>query len=182
MSTLAEKITLAEQLQDKLIQYMIVSAFNGSDKFNKYYKDVSALFSIRKALEFQSSFTDTFTNRELSNLFLKINEYYPVLDLADPTFINDVYSTSTTTTVVVTNNWNEYQIPITSNGITTLPNMPVDVSTIDKDTLFLFVNGDSVPYNDSISADGYNMVGTTLYWHYFYDLKTTDIVILKWRT
>lgn len=181
MATIQETITLGKQIQDKLALYIAVSAANSNSGVDRYYKDISAVYSLVKALEFIVDFGDDFTFLDIENLVSRVNEYYFVTELDDPRYVVSAVEEAEQSVIQSTNEWNTFTIGVSYNGQTVFTGMPFDVDDIDVDTIFLVVNGDTVPYNLSISADGFHMVDNTLFWHYFYELTTTDVVVLKWR-
>jgi len=75
--------------------------------------------------------------------------------------------------------WKSKNLVITSDGQTTIPDIGFDIANVDIDTIRLEVQGDDSVY--STTGDGYHIVGSTLYWHHFYDLKIGMQVAIKWR-
>jgi len=90
-----------------------------------------------------------------------------------------------TTTIVFKNgeivetNWRSQMLNITSDGQTQIPNLNFNISDVDIDTVLLEVQGDDPDY--TVTGNGYHIVGNTLYWHNFYDLKVGMIVKIRWR-
>lgn len=181
MPTIADTITLGKEIQDKLALYLAVTGFNGVDAYNTYYKDISVVYSLIRALERAQVYLDNLTFFELETAVSKINEYYFVKELADPTFVRSAVEEATSPAVSPTGDWESYTITVSSNGESVFTGLPFNVGNIDIDTLFLTVNGDTIPYNINSNQDGYHIVGTTLNWHYFYELRVGDIIIIKWR-
>lgn len=181
MAAILNTITLGKQIQDKLALYLAVTGFNGVEVYNTYYKDISVVYSLIRALERVQLYPDNLTFFELETAISKINEYYFVTELDDPRFIGTAVEESETISTTSTGNWESYTIVVTSNGESVFTGLPFNVDDIDIDTLFLTVNGDTIPYNINSNEDGYHIVGTVLNWHYFYELRVGDIIIIKWR-
>ena len=181
MATITEVITVGQEIQDKLVQYMAVTGFNGADSYNNYYIDAGIVYSLVKALEFEELYPDSLTFFEREDAINKINEYYFVLELDDPTYIGSAYEVDTTTTVVDSGDWQRYTIPITSSGETVFTGLPFDIDEISDNTTRLRVNGNTTAYNTNPSEEAYHIIDTTLYWHGGYELKIGDIVIIEWK-
>ena len=45
----------------------------------------------------------------------------------------------------------------------------------------LEVQGDDPRYTSNDALEGWHMVGTTIYWHHFYDLKIGMQINIRWR-
>lgn len=100
--------------------------------------------------------------------------------------INNYYPTSYVTekSVVIDNTeWLRQELTplITVDGQTVITPLDFNIADVDIDTLRLEVQGDDSHYNTNAGVDGYHIVGNTLYWHSFYDLKVGMQVTIKWR-
>lgn len=98
-----------------------------------------------------------------------INQYYPT------TYIYEKSATLKYT------EWISQELTplITEDGQTTITPLNFDISKVDIDTLRLEVQGDDSHY--TTTGEGYHIIGNTLYWHSFYDLKVGMQVTIKWR-
>lgn len=106
---------------------------------------------------------------DVTNITNIINNYYPT------TYITNKY------TVVDDTQWHRQELTplITVDGQTTIAGLEFNINEVDIDTLRLEVQGDDSHY--TTTGIGYHIVGTTLHWHSFYDLKVGMQVTIKWR-
>lgn len=179
MYTIPEVITLAKQIQDKLIQHVAVTAAHGSEMFDEYYNSVALVYSIRKALEFENTYSGMLEFDEIQNCIDKIVEFYYATELDNPTFEGSAYTETVDITEVVDTR-STYIITIGSNGQTVFTELPFNVEDVDTDTLDLYVNGEHIPYSTVSEDEAFHMVTNVLYWHGGYDLKIGDVMELKY--
>jgi hypothetical protein len=98
-----------------------------------------------------------------------INNYYPTTYITEKSSIIDNtewYSQNLTPLIV-------------SDGQVTISNLNFNIADVDIDSVLLEVQGDDPEY--TVSGQGYHIVGSTLHWHNFYDLKIGMQVKIRWR-
>ena len=102
------------------------------------------------------------------------------------TIVNNYYPTSEVTTksaIIDNTKWKQQNLTplITADGQTEITGLEFNLgdNTVDVDSIRLEVQGDDTVY--STTGEGYHIIGTTLYWHHFYDLKVGMQVAIKWR-
>ena len=85
------------------------------------------------------------------------------------------------TTVIDNTTWHSQNLTpkITVDGQTTITGINFNIANVDVDTVLLEVQGDDPKY--TTEGEGFHMVGNTLYWHHFYDLKVGMQVKIRWR-
>lgn len=108
-------------------------------------------------------------NCTAQNITYAINNYYPT---------SYIYKKST---IVDNTEWQHQELTslITLDGQTIITPLAFNIADVDIDTLRLEVQGDDSHYNTT--GEGYHIIGNTLYWHSFYDLKVGMQVTIKWR-
>ena len=187
-----------------LIEMFLDSCHVGSAKrIYRSAKDVLTLYALEKTL--YNYLLYSFTETEIEDIIFKIREYLGILtytsrvdyfavrypeiecpsDITSPFVKSDNVPSGGTGGNII----NEYDdwytqdltAKITVDGQTQIAgiNFDIDDVTIDKDTLFLEVQGDNPPYKTT--GEGWHMVDTTIYWHHFYDLKVGMQVLIRWR-
>ena len=179
MYAIPDIITLAKQIQDKLIQHVAVTAAHGSDIYDEYYTSCGLVYSIRKALEFENTYPGMLKFDEIQNCIDKIIEFYYASVLDNPIYIGSAY-TETVEIPIVSDDRSTYILAVSSNGQSVFTELPFNIEDVDTDTLDLYVNGEHIPYSTVLGDEAFHMVNNVLYWHGGYDLKIGDIVILKY--
>lgn len=187
-----------------IILFLDATLYGYANRIYRSVKDIMTLYALEKAL--YNAVYYGFDETEINNLIYKIREYLGILNydskvdyfllkypsLECPTEIDGIYAEPCTPApvspeipksgIIENTYWNTQDLSddIVADGQTTITGLNFDISTIDIDTVLLTVQGDDSFY--TISGEGYHIVGTTLYWHSFYDLKVGMNVVIKWRT
>lgn len=179
MYTIPDVITLAKQIQDKLIQHVAVTAAHGSDMYDGYYTSCGLVYSIRKALEFENTYPGMLKFDEIQNCIDKIIEFYYATELDNPTFEGSAYI-EVPEIIPITTDRSSYILAVSTNGQTVFTELPFNVNDVEIDAIDLYVNGDHIPYSTVNTDEAFHIVNNILYWHGPYEIKIGDIVVLKW--
>jgi hypothetical protein len=187
-SYLNKEIDLAKKIFiyyiDKTINYLSV----GSDRYTQWYIDSLQLYVLLNyLLEVRIEDNTPYCGAEeaseslLLKTFRKVREYYTI-------DIDTAYSFTEVSVPVIPSyrqpfvaDWKSITFIITEDDITSL-DLGVDLEAIsDMESIQLVVNGLSDPnYNTNTEVNGYHIVGSTLYWHNYYNLKTGDTVRIQY--
>lgn len=192
----------------KFIELYTDSVLTGQlSLIHKYAKDILTLNALEKALS--KAVYYSFTETEIELLISNIREYVHALELnsivdyftikypnmpcptniqfpfAEPNTDNVQDTTDNTTddflkSVETSTEWRSQILSITSNGQTTITGLNFSIGNVDVDSVLLEVQGDDPDY--TTTGDGYHIIGSTLYWHNFYDLRVGMVVKIRWRT
>lgn len=195
--TLNLELDLAKRIYlyyfDKMADYMSV----GSDNYLSWYKDLNVLYFLTSALKSvyikddelylgdtvideDDYFSYTSSVREYINYDLR-EILYAELDTDGN--IKDSF-TPNEPPVIVTyqtfiQDWRSTVIEITVDDTTELT-LPFNISDVDAESVRVTVNdGDPVPSTDP-QSEGYHIIGATLYWHEYYNLKAGDKVYIQY--
>ena len=189
-----------------IILCLDATIYGYANRIYRSVKDIMTLYALEKAL-YNAVYYD-FTDTEIENIIYKIREFlgmlsyvskvdyfltkYPGLDCGTDvttpyTKPTDIPGSNENTIIVNNNNtvdnteWHTTDLTpkITVDGQTVIPDIGFNISDIDIDTVLLQVQGDDSYY--TVSGEGFHIVGTTLYWHSFYDLKVGMQIVIKWR-
>lgn len=76
--------------------------------------------------------------------------------------------------------WVEEQIEITVDDITEVA-LPFDIAIADIYSLSVTINGDDPISLAAPDEEGCHIIGSTLYWHNYYNLKIDDILVIKFQ-
>lgn len=74
--------------------------------------------------------------------------------------------------------WESFDIPVPYDNVTTI-SLPFNISVADRNSLTVTVN-DHDPNNLVLpSQEGCHIIGTSLYWHHYFNLKAGDVITIK---
>lgn len=76
--------------------------------------------------------------------------------------------------------WEYFEIIVTTDDVTTVA-LPFNIAAADTKSLSVTVNDQDPDHLVDPSAEGCHIVGTTLYWHNYYNLKTGDKIAIKFQ-
>lgn len=76
--------------------------------------------------------------------------------------------------------WLEYPIEITVDDIAEVA-LPFDIAIADIYSLSVTINGDDPISLAAPDEEGCHIIGSTLYWHNYYNLKIDDILVIKFQ-
>jgi len=76
--------------------------------------------------------------------------------------------------------WAEWSIVITQDDVTEVA-LPFNISAADIYSLSITINGDDPFGLAAPDEEGCHIIGTTLYWHNYYNLKTDDVLVIKYQ-
>lgn len=179
---------------DKMLSYLSV----GSDNYIEWYKkSCSLLFLVKGLLSIRIDDDGVLTmgsveinENTLYNFSRKIREYinYEIrelqyIELDTIGNVKDVITLPCAPTYItyVSENygWQYYLIDITQDGVTEVT-LPFDFAEADPNSVRITVNdGDPVYIVDPLE-EGVHIIGSTLYWHTFYDLKAGDKLSIQY--
>lgn len=197
------ELTRCINIRYSLIQlYVDSSIFGYASRMYQCIKDIMTLYGLEKAL--YNAIYYNFDENDIETLIYKIREYLGIIDYIsnvdyyvtkypsiippndesdDFTTINNTYITNNTNITNITNTEDWFSQPLTDfilvDGQLTIEDLDFNINDIDMDTLILEVQGDNPEY--SLSENGYHVVGTTLHWHNFYDLKVGMQIKVRWK-
>jgi hypothetical protein len=188
---LAKKIYL--YYWDKMADMLSI----GSDRYVGWYKDLCQLYYLTQMMESvyamngklyigdeQISEDDfiliTYNAREFLSNDLR-EEVYAGLDSEGN--VNDYTNPGTPITIVAystfTQDWKDVIVEITQDDVTTVT-LPFNINNTDPQSIRLNVE-DSDPINISNpSEEGFHIIGNTLYWHTYFNLKAGDRLYIQY--
>lgn len=178
---------------DKLLTFKSI----GSDRYKDWYKKSMVLYFLTKGLlgiryddgdlycgskQVDEDFVYKFTANIREYINYDIREYqYIDLDVignvkdtaiipAPPIIIS--YSIDSA-------GWQYYVVDITVDDVTEVT-LPFDYGEADPNSLNLTVNDGDPVYLVSPSEEGFHIIGSTLYWHTYYNLKAGDQISIRY--
>lgn len=189
---LAKKIYL--HYLDKMADYISI----GSDKYIGWYKDLCQLFYLTQMMESIYIYDNKMyigkqeiDENYFMNLCYTIREFitndirevvYASLDYQGN--INDYTNPSTPVNVINYNNfsqdWKSVIVTITTDDIPTVT-LPFNIADTDPESIILKVNDSDPVFITSPSEEGYHIIGNTLYWHNYYNLKAGDKLYFQYN-
>ena len=178
---------------DKLLSLMSV----GSDSYINWYKKSCMLYFLLKGL-FSFRLVDGVLyigSEEASEDLLysytaNIREFV-TYDVRELQYINlDVVGNVKDTVIIPTppilisytiNSaaWKYYIIDVTVDDVTTVT-LPFDFAEADPNSLNITVNDGDPVFLVSPSEEGIHIIGSTLYWHTYYNLKAGDKISIRY--
>lgn len=170
----------------------------GSDKYLSWYKDLCILYFLSKGLKSiriddgLMYIGDTKIDENFYGRFcLGIREFI-TSDISDIVYaeldiygnIKDISSPSTPPTIVTyqgfNQDWRSASIAVTVDD-TLQFSLPFNISNVDEDSVSVFTSLDTTPIPFTAPEDeGIHIIGSTLYWHTYYNLKAGDIIYIQY--
>lgn len=195
--TLNLELDLAKRIYlyyfDKMADYMSV----GSGEYIKWYKDLNVLYFIVSALKTIQIVDDELTigsevidDDDYTLLTSSVREFinydlreilYAELDTDGS--IKDSFVPNDPQTIVTyqqfLQDWRSSIIEVAIDDVTELT-LPFDLSSVDEDSIRITVNDNDPIHMVAPEAEGVHIVGSTLYWHTYYNLKAGDNVFIQY--
>lgn len=179
---------------DKLLAFLNV----GSDSYMEWYKKSASLYFITKGLlniridEDSNLFlgNEEINENTLYNYSRKLREYinYEIRELQYISLdtvgnIKDI-SVISSPPILITYTaaqygWQHYVIDITTDDVTTVT-LPFNVDEADVNSMQIVVNDGDPVYVVDPGEEGVHIIGTTLYWHTYYNLKAGDKLSIQY--
>jgi hypothetical protein len=178
---------------DKLLAFLNV----GSDSYLSWYKKSCNLYYLIKGLmSFRISGNKLYLGSEEVNLDLlyqytsNIREYVPY-DVREFQYINlDVMGNVKDITIIPTPpilisytinsaTWKYYVVDVLMDDAATVT-LPFNFAEADPNSLNLTVNDGDPVFLVSPSEEGFHIIGSTLYWHTYYNLKAGDKISIRY--
>lgn len=178
---------------DKMADYISV----GSDKYIDWYIDLCSIYFIVEAMLSITLYQDklyilgteidedywfkcTSDIREYLNNDIRDIVY---TELDEQGKIKDVIRPVCQPTIITYKNfyqdWRSIIINVTYNDTSTLT-VPFNISEIDQDATRITVNDNDPIHLVQPNEEGCHIVGSTLYWHTYYNLKAGDRVFIQY--
>lgn len=198
-SQLNSEIDLAKRIyiyyNDKLASYLSI----GSDKYIAWYKDLCLLlFLCRGLLSIRIDdglmyIGDTEIDENMYHRFTSNIREYINSDISEIVYaeldsygnIKDTSGTTPTPPTIVTyqgfnQDWRSISITVTVDDTLEFT-MPFNIADVDPDSarVITSLDGNPIPVV-SPEEEGIHFVGTTLYWHTYYNLKAGDILYVQY--
>jgi len=195
--TINSELDLAKRIYiyylDKLATYLAI----GSGSYVDWYKDLCTLYYLTEQLQNIYISDDVayiggieIDDDDFAIITGNIREYinYDIRDIvyADLDSSGKVkdYSSPSVPPMLVTyqsTNQNSLSILITieTDDVSELT-LPFNVADINTNTITATVNDNDPLYMVSPSAEGFHIVGNTLFWHTYYNLKIGDILRIEY--
>jgi len=169
----------------------------GSDKYISWYKDLCILYFLSrglKAIRIESDklyIGDSEIDDDTFNLFcLNVREYI-TSDISDIVYaeldqygnIKD-YSRPATPPTIVTyegfnQSWESVVIEVLADDQDEVT-LPFNIASVNTNSIRIVVNdNDPIPMVDPLE-EGVHIIGTTLYWHTYYNLKSGDKIYIQY--
>lgn len=76
--------------------------------------------------------------------------------------------------------WDYKEIIVTADDVTTVT-LPFNIAVADVNSLSVTVNDHDPDSLSAPEAEGCHIIGTTLYWHNYYNLKLNDKIVIKFQ-
>lgn len=197
------ELTRCINIRYALIQlYVDSSIFGYASRMYQCVKDIMTLYGLEKAL--YNAIYYNFDENDIEIIIYKIREYLGIINYISnidyyvikyPIPIPIIGSSDEYTTINnyitdnINNTYNTYNTEdwfsqnltslVISDGQIIIEGLDFNIVDIDMDTLILEIQGDNPEY--SLSENGYHVIGTTLYWHNFYDLKIGMQIKVRWK-
>ena len=169
----------------------------GSDKYIPWYKDLCVLYYLCEGLISIKSINNKFyigdsevNEDDLALLSSSVREYinYDIRDIVYTELdtlgnVKDYILPITPPTIVTyqgfNQDWRSIIIDVLVDDVATLT-LPFDISSVDPDSIRITV-GDNDPIHLVLpNQEGAHIIGTTLYWHTYYNLKAGDRVFIQY--
>ncbi len=181
---------------DKLAAYESV----GSNRYMSWYKDLCVLYYLTDQLQlvrFDNGLmyigSQEIDEDDFSTITRNIREFidYDVRDLVYAELdadgkIKDFYSSNPATPPVIVSyqqfneNWQSVLITVTEDNRTEFT-VPFNIANVDTNALIVTVSTDSNPIPVvSMGSEGVTFVGSTMYWHTYYNVKAGDIIRIQY--
>jgi len=193
-SQLNTEIDLAKRIYlyyfDKYATYLTI----GSDKYLQWYKDLCVLYFLVRGLKSVRIVDDllyigdTEIDETTYAKFGSLVREYVTSDISDIVYaeldiygnIKDISSPSTPPVIVTYQGFNKEPMVALINIVmdnTTAITVPFNINNIDTDSIVITTStdGDPIPMV-ALEEEGVHFVGTTMYWHTYYELKAGDKV------
>jgi len=193
-SQLNTEIDLAKRIYlyyfDKYATYLTI----GSDKYLQWYKDLCVLYFLVRGLKSVRIVDDllyigdTEIDETMYAKFGSLAREYVTSDISDIVYaeldiygnIKDISSPSTPPVIVTYQGFNKEPMVALIDIVmdnTTAITVPFNINNVDVDSLVITTStdGDPIPMVDP-EEEGVHFVGTTMYWHTYYELKAGDKV------
>jgi len=193
-SQLNTEIDLAKRIYlyyfDKYATYLTI----GSDKYLQWYKDLCILYFLVRGLKSVRIVDDllyigdTEIDETMYAKFGSLVREYVTSDIGDIVYaeldiygnIKDISSPSTPPVIVTYQGFNKEPMVALVDVVmdnTTAITVPFNINNIDTDSIVITTStdGDPIPMV-APEEEGVHFVGTTMYWHTYYELKAGDKV------
>ena len=179
---------------DKMADYISI----GSDNYIQWYKDLNNIYFILGCIKSINIIDDkvycsnvevdvdffhqaTSRIREYLNFELRETVYRELDSLGN---IKDITTPGSCPPTIITYNnfyqdWRHIIIDVTYDDTSTLT-MPFNISEIDQDATRVTVNDNDPIHLVQPDEEGCHIVGSTLYWHTYYNLKAGDRVFIQY--
>lgn len=179
---------------DKMANYMSI----GSDKYIDWYKDLCNIYFLTKSLISISILDEKLyignkivgdnyfsmtreAIREYINYELRDTIYTELDSKGD---IKDTNIPDTPSIIIINNgfsqDWRSIIINISEDDINQLT-LPFNISQVDPDCIQITTSADSNPIQlVNMEEEGVTIIGSILYWHTYYNLKSGDKVFVQY--
>jgi len=195
--TISSELDLAKRIYlyylDKYADLMSV----GSSSAIKWYKELCQLYFITDAIQaVYIADSELYVGNEIIDdedwrtMTSLIREFvnYDIRDIVYTELDTDSkvkdYSSPLVPPIIVSyqtfnQNWESQLITIAEDDITEVT-VEFDISDVDSDSIRVTVNDNDPVLVVAPEAEGIHFIGTTLYWHTYYNLKTDDVIQIQY--